>query len=145
MTPNVEPLRPSKPDGSTRVFCATCGHSEFVHEGNRGCRYSVCDCNRFVVGAEAELPEGFRIHDLRHTCVALLIAQGAHAKEIAERLGHSSPVVTMTVYAHVLPSLDERLTEGLEEAFRSADRSTSATIRAELPSRGLSSKPPWAS
>ena len=66
------------------------------------------------------MPHGFRIHDLRHTCAALLIAQGAHAKEIAERLGHSSPVVTMTVYAHVLPSLDQRLTEGLEETFRLA-------------------------
>jgi integrase len=69
--------------------------------------------------AEAGLPKGFRIHDLRHTCAALLIAQGAHAKEIAERLGHSSPVVTMTVYAHILPSLDERLTDGLERTFRS--------------------------
>ena len=56
MTPNVEPLRPSRQDGSTRVFCAACGHSEFVHEGNRECRYSVCDCNRFVVGAEARDP-----------------------------------------------------------------------------------------
>jgi integrase len=35
-----------------------------------------------------------RIHDLRHTTAALLIAQGAHVKEIVERLGHSSPVVT---------------------------------------------------
>jgi hypothetical protein len=52
----------------------------------------------------------------------LLIAQGAHAKEIAERLGHSSPVVTMTVYAHVLPSLDERLTDGLEETFRESSQ-----------------------
>jgi len=68
----------------------------------------------------AGLPDGFRIHDLRHTCAALLVAQGAHAKEIAERLGHSSsPVVTMTVYAHILPSLDERLTSGLEETFKS--------------------------
>jgi integrase len=73
----------------------------------------------------AALPEGFRIHDLRHTCAALLIAQGAGPKEIASRLGHSSPVVTMTVYAHVLPSLDVRLTDGLEETFRatSAQRS----------------------
>lgn len=70
----------------------------------------------------AKLPEGFRIHDLRHTCAALLIAQGAHAKEIVERLGHSSPVVTMTVYAHILPSLDERLTAGLEETFRATNR-----------------------
>ena len=70
----------------------------------------------------AELPEGFRIHDLRHTCAALLIAQGAGAKEIAERLGHSSPVVTMTVYAHVLPSHDERLTSGLEETYQDTGR-----------------------
>lgn len=78
---------------------------------------------RRVFGAAvraAELPEGFRIHDLRHTCAALLIAQGAHAKEIAARLGHSSPMVTMTVYAHILPSLDERLTDGLEAAFHNA-------------------------
>ena len=39
----------------------------------------------------AGIVEGFRIHDLRHTCAALLIAQGAGPKEIAERLGHSSP------------------------------------------------------
>jgi hypothetical protein len=40
------------------VFCETCGHSQFVHEdgGNRACLYSVCDCNRFVVGAEAWEP-----------------------------------------------------------------------------------------
>lgn len=68
----------------------------------------------------AGLPDGFRIHDLR--CAALLIAQGAHAKEIAERLGHSSPVVIMTVYPHVLPSLDERLTDGLEETFRESSQ-----------------------
>jgi integrase len=59
-----------------------------------------------------------RIHDLRHTTAALLIAQGAHVKEIVERLGHSSPVVTMTVYAHILPSLEERLAEGLERTYR---------------------------
>jgi len=52
----------------------------------------------------------------------LLIAQRAHAKEIAEGLGHSSPVVTMTVYAHVLPSLDEWLTDGLEETFRESSQ-----------------------
>jgi len=43
---------------------------------------------------------------------------GAHAKVIADRLGHSSPTVTMKVYAHILPSLGERVTSGLEEIFR---------------------------
>jgi integrase len=66
------------------------------------------------------LPEGLRFHDLRHTCVALLIAQGAHAKEIAERLGHSTVRLTLDRYAHLLPSLDERLREGLEGAYQEA-------------------------
>jgi len=61
-----------------------------------------------------------RFHDLRHSQVALLIAQGAHVKEIADRVGHANPTVTMRTYAHVLPSLEERLRDGLEDTFRSA-------------------------
>ena len=57
MTPNSEPFDVQSKDGSTRVFCATCGHSEFVHtdDGSRRCLYVVCDCNRFVVGAGPDL------------------------------------------------------------------------------------------
>ena len=47
-----------------------------------------------------------------------LIAQGAHAKEIQERLGHSTIRLTFDRYGHLLPSLDERLRDGLEETFR---------------------------
>jgi integrase len=68
----------------------------------------------------AKLDPGLRFHDLRHSHVALLVAQGAHVKEIAERLGHSNPTVTMRTYAHVLPSLEERLRDGLEETFQRA-------------------------
>ncbi len=65
----------------------------------------------------------YRFHDLRHTCAALLIAQGAHPKEIQERLGHSTITLTFDRYGHLLPSLDERLREGLDEMIRSARRS----------------------
>lgn len=44
-------------------------------------------------------------YDLRHTCATLLLASGEHPKVVAERLGHSSTVVTMDVYSHVLPDL----------------------------------------
>jgi len=77
--------------------------------------------------------EPLRVHDLRHTCAALLVAQGAHVKEIADRLGHSSPVVTMRVYAHVLPSLEERLSEGLEAAFRAAEGSRAPSVPPQAP------------
>ena len=68
----------------------------------------------------AGLEPGLRFHDLRHTCAALLIAQGAHPKEIQERMGHSTIRLTFDRYGHLLPSLDERLRDGLDLLFREA-------------------------
>jgi integrase len=68
----------------------------------------------------AGLPRDLRLHDLRHTCAALLIALGAHPKAIQERLGHSSITVTIDVYGHLFPSIDQALTARLDETFRAA-------------------------
>lgn len=40
-------------------------------------------------------------HALRHTFASLLIAQGADPVFVAGQLGHSSPTITMAVYAHL--------------------------------------------
>jgi integrase len=66
------------------------------------------------------LSPSLRFHDLRHTCAALLIAQGAHPKEIQERLGHSTIQLTFDRYGHLLPTLDERLRDGLDATWRTA-------------------------
>jgi integrase len=66
--------------------------------------------------AEAGLPEGLRVHDLRHTCAALLIAQGAHPKAVEVHLGHSSISVTMDRYGHLFPSDMEALATALDAA-----------------------------
>jgi integrase len=42
-----------------------------------------------------------RLHDLRHTCATLLLAQGVDGRTIMELLGHSAIAVTMDIYAHV--------------------------------------------
>lgn len=60
----------------------------------------------------------YRFHDLRHTCASLLIAQGAHPKEIQERLGHSTIRMTLDRYGHLFPSLDARLKTGLDDTYR---------------------------
>jgi integrase len=65
-------------------------------------------------------PPTLRFHDLRHTCAALLIAQGAHPRALMERLGHSSVTVPLDRYGHLLPTLDEALTDGLEATHREA-------------------------
>jgi integrase len=45
-----------------------------------------------------------RLHDLRHShATILLLLLGVPVHVVSQRLGHASPVVTMTVYAHVLP------------------------------------------
>ncbi|MST33970.1 tyrosine-type recombinase/integrase [Acidimicrobiaceae bacterium USS-CC1] len=44
-----------------------------------------------------------RLHDLRYTAATLMLASGENVKVVAEILGHSSPVVTQTIYQHVLP------------------------------------------
>jgi integrase len=64
--------------------------------------------------AEAGLPDGLRIHDLRHTCASLLISQGAHPKAIQTVLGHSSITVTMDRYGHLFPSDMEALAAALD-------------------------------
>jgi integrase len=44
-----------------------------------------------------------RLHDLRHTHATILLTEREPVHVVSQRLGHASPMVTMTVYAHVLP------------------------------------------
>lgn len=43
------------------------------------------------------------IHDVRHVHATLLLRGGVPVHVVSRRLGHASPVVTLTIYAHVLP------------------------------------------
>lgn len=58
-----------------------------------------------------------RFHDLRHGAATMLLHSGVDPRTVADILGHSSPVVTLNVYAHALPvktrEAVERLTDGL--------------------------------
>jgi integrase len=74
----------------------------------------------------ATLPARTRFHDLRHTAAALMIAEGAHVLAVKERLGHSSVTVTMDRYGHLFPSVEEALTERLDEVYRNARVASSA-------------------
>jgi integrase len=52
----------------------------------------------------AELPR-IRFHDLRHTAATLLLMKGVQPLTVSEMLGHSSIVISLTLYGHVLPSM----------------------------------------
>jgi integrase len=61
--------------------------------------------------ADANL-EGLRIHDLRHTAVALWIAAGASPKEVAARAGHTSVSFVLDRYGHLFPRPTRRFGPG---------------------------------
>jgi integrase len=46
-------------------------------------------------------------HGLRHTCATLALKAGIPVKVVAERLGHMRIEMTLNVYAHALPSMQQ--------------------------------------
>ncbi len=49
-----------------------------------------------------------RLHDCRHTAASLMLAAGVSTKVVSDLLGHSSPTITLTTYAHVMPGMAEQ-------------------------------------
>jgi integrase len=92
----------------------------------------------------AGLPAQVRFHDLRHTCAALLIAQGAHPKAIQAHLGHRSIQVTMDRYGHLFPDALEQLADRLDAARAAAwtdpARTEPQAEVVELPARQASER-----
>ena len=56
-----------------------------------------------------------RLYDLRHSCATLLLVAGEHPKVVQERLGHASITLTLDVYSHVVPGMQERASQRLDE------------------------------
>lgn len=78
---------------------------------------------RFKPAVRAVLPEHLhrlRFHDLRHTYASLLVEQGAHPKEMAELMGHSSVHITLDRYSHVMPRMTSALADRMDHAYRDA-------------------------
>ena len=97
--------------------------SEFVFVGPKGALLRRSNFRRRVWNPALEaagLDPALRFHDLRHSSAALLIAQGAHPKEIQARLGHASITTTLNTYGHLWPSLGEQLDRRMEDAFHQA-------------------------
>ena len=62
------------------------------------------------------LPE-LRLHDLRHSCASLLLAQGATYHEIRDALGHSRVSTTMDIYVHSMPEAKRGAADRMDALF----------------------------
>ncbi len=47
-----------------------------------------------------------------------MIAAGAHPRALMERLGHEDIKTTLNVYGHLLPELQEELSDRLDTIYR---------------------------
>lgn len=54
-----------------------------------------------------------RVHDLRHTAATLLLLSGVPAKIVSERLGHASIAITLDLYSHVLPDMQDQAADAM--------------------------------
>lgn len=74
---------------------------------------------------------GVRLHDCRHSHASLMLKQGIHPKIVQERLGHSSIRLTLDLYSHVVPGLqqaaanrfDDIVIQGSKQKEKSVERS----------------------
>lgn len=58
-------------------------------------------------GHEGQLQEPPRVHDLRHSHVAALIASGAHLLSVSRRLGHKGIEITYNRYGHLVEEVED--------------------------------------
>jgi len=47
----------------------------------------------------------------------LMLLQGVHPKVVSERLGHASVGITLDLYSHVLPSMQQDAVRAFDELF----------------------------
>jgi integrase len=69
------------------------------------------------VSREAELPD-IRFHDLRHTAATILLQQDVHPKKVQELLGHSTIVLTLDTYSHIIPSMHSETADKMDAVFK---------------------------
>lgn len=82
---------------SGRVFTVEDGRQ--VHPQTAGWHFT-----KAVRGAGVP---AIRFHDIRHTHATLALQAGVHPKVVQERLGHSSISITLDLYSHVAPGMQE--------------------------------------
>jgi len=67
--------------------------------------------------ASAEVYQRLARRRAESTAASLLLAAGVNVKAVSERLGHASAQMTLDVYSHVTPGIQEDAAERLSRAI----------------------------
>jgi len=63
---------------------------------------------------------GMTLHGLRHSHASHMLASNVHPKIVQERLGHSSIAITMDIYSHLMPNMQEGAAATVDGVLRAA-------------------------
>jgi integrase len=89
----------------------------FPNEQGQPVNYSNIINRHFLPALRAAGLPKIRFHDLRHTYASLLLSHGENVKYIQSQLGHSSPMVTLNVYSHLMEKRNPKAASRLEGAI----------------------------
>jgi integrase len=64
---------------------------------------------------KAGISENFTFHSLRHNHASILLKNGVNPKVIQERLGHSTISMTLDLYAHIMPDMQQEAVSAIEK------------------------------
>jgi integrase len=70
---------------------------------------------------EAGVPH-MHFHDLRHSAATILLSMGVNMKVIQELLGHSDISITLGLYSHLLPTMQQAVVEKWDGVFGRQDK-----------------------
>ena len=92
-----------------RLACPK-GENNLVFPNNEGNYQSAENMmkRRFLPALNRTGIDRIRFHDLRHTYASLLLANGAPMKYVQHQLGHSLITMTMDLYTHLLPEVNDK-------------------------------------
>jgi integrase len=78
-----------------------------------------------------------RVHDARHTHASLMLKQGIHPKIVQERPGHSSISMTLDIYSHVAPGLQEAAAASFDNLINAGSKGVANSQNVKLASTVL--------
>ena len=84
----------AKPNENDLIFCNEAGN--YLDQNNIAKRLFKPCLRRSGLNS-------IRFHDLRHTYASLMLSEGATINYVQKQLGHSTPVVTLNTYSHLMP------------------------------------------
>lgn len=118
----VEELRRHRLDQAQRLLRLGVGLSEDHHvimqpDGTPVKPNSLTQAVRKFAKGRAQ-PMG--LHALRHSHASHMLASNVHPKIVQERLGHSSVAITMDIYSHLMPNMQQEAAGSVDAVLRAA-------------------------